>query len=208
MRTAFVMLALAGAMTGCNSAPNATRSVIGQIVVDTAAMSKPVVVATGDHRVFVAEVARSGRFTLKLPTNVSYRVTLASTAAEARYNAVARINWPESRGPALALKLLAGDTLDLGHVYRRGTKPSGFSSLGGDAIESYEVQRAHLETHANDYDLDADRVMDGAEHGCDGGFTGGGGSGGDSGGGGSGGDGGGFCDGCGGSGGSGGGPIL
>src|SRR6266404_4030578 len=78
MRTSFLALALVGALgfaTGCSS--SSTRAVSGQLRVDTSTMNHPVVIAqSSDHRVFVAGVTASGRFTLQLPAGVAYRMTL------------------------------------------------------------------------------------------------------------------------------------
>ena len=94
MRAHWLALVLVAAV-GCSSP--ATRAVSGQLRVDTSAMNHPVVIAqSSDHRVFVAGVSAAGRFTLQLPPNAAYRMTLSSTMRTGVYSAAARINWPSN----------------------------------------------------------------------------------------------------------------
>jgi hypothetical protein len=126
-------LSLAAALIGCGSPE--TRTITGQISTNTYSVSHAVVVAqSSDHRVWVAPVAASGRFTLTLPPNVEYRITLANTTAKAGvYSAVARINWPTTSGAQRWAHIGAGDTLNLGPVFKRGTKaPTGTMGVSCD----------------------------------------------------------------------------
>jgi hypothetical protein len=129
MRAQSFALALVAALAGCSGQP-ATRAVSGQLRVDTSAMQQPVVIAqSSDHRVFVASVTTSGRFTLQLPAGVGYRMTLASsTNASGVYSAAARINWPLPSGAARWAVVGDGAAIDLGQVYQRGTRPSGLGT--------------------------------------------------------------------------------
>jgi hypothetical protein len=123
---------------GCSSSSSpsgSTRAVIGTVSAQSYRLDNPVVLAeSSDARVFVATVAGDGSFALALPAGVAYRLTLAnSTATTNAYAAVARINWPLVDGPARWAVLGAGDTLNLGSVYRRGSTPAGqhISSYSG-----------------------------------------------------------------------------
>jgi hypothetical protein len=178
MRTTRLALALVGALGlaasigGCG-AQTATRAVTGELRVDTSTMNHPVVIAeSSDHRVFVAEVLGSGRFTLQIPSSVSYRLTLATaTRSEGIYSAVARINWPLESGPARWATVGAGAMLDLGLVFKRGSKSSGVdnagSSGGGGEGECNEDDHAGCQSHDSDYDCDCNHHYGDGDH-CDG----------------------------------------
>lgn len=179
MRTTSLALALVGALGlaastgGCGAQPP-TRAVTGQLRVDTTKMNHPVVLAqSSDHRVFVGSITASGRFTLQLPSNLSYRLTLASSTSNgAIYSAAARINWPLASGAARWAKIGDGAALDLGAVYMRGSRPSGVgiqcdscgggSSGGGngegdaDKGECHEDDHAGCQSHGSDGDADCD----------------------------------------------------
>ncbi|MGZ3430185.1 MAG: hypothetical protein ACXVCV_26225 [Polyangia bacterium] len=175
MRTTSLALALVGAVAlvqGCNAAP-ATRAVTGQLRVDTSTMNHPVVLAqSSDHRVFVADVTASGRFTLQLPANVSYRLTLASSTKTAGiYSAAARINWPLASGAARWATLGNGAAIELGAVFKRGTKSSSTSSSSGGSGDGehgdcHEDDQAGCQSHDSDVDCDCDHKM-GAGDQCD-----------------------------------------
>ena len=183
MRTHFLALVLVAALGGCSS-PAATRAVSGQLRVDTSTMNHPVVIAqSSDHRLFVAGVTASGRFTLQLPANVSYRLTLSSaTATPGVYSAVARINWPLASGASRWAALGGGGALDLGAVYQRGTRPAGLGTNddddhgddhadGGahdgddDHGDCHEDDHA-CDAHGGDVDDDCDHRMSAGDH-CD-----------------------------------------
>ncbi|MGZ3406510.1 MAG: hypothetical protein ACXVAN_08725 [Polyangia bacterium] len=182
MRTTSLALTLVGALAlagGCSSqAP--TRAVSGQLRVDTSAMHQPVVIAqSSDHRVFVANVTASGRFTLQLPAGAGYRMTLASSAsANGVYSAAARINWPLASGPARWAVVGDGAAIDLGAVYKRGTRPTGLGTScdscggsGGDDHGDDDHGGCHEDEHAcngeqTDVDDDCDHKVGTADH-CD-----------------------------------------
>ena len=173
MRTTSWVLAL-GCMVslgGCG-APPSTRAVSGELRVDTSTMNHPVVLAeSSDHRVFVAEVTASGHFTLQLPPSVSYRLTLATaTRSDGIFSAVARINWPLESGAARWATLNAGAALDLGLVFKRGSKSVGHasSSSGGDSAGAcHEDDHAGCQSHDSDFDCDCDHHYSSDDH-CDG----------------------------------------
>jgi hypothetical protein len=181
MHTRLIALALLiGA--GCSAPPpGSTRVVTGQLRVSTAGMSGPVVVAESSaHRVFVAKVTAKGRFALTLPPDSDYRLTLASSSSHAgHYSAVARINWPLADGAARWAHLGGGDTLDLGNVYKRGTRPSGSLGVqcdgcgdassgddGDDKASCKEDDGASTAAHDSDYDCDCDHAATDDDH-CD-----------------------------------------
>ncbi len=172
MRTTSLALALAGVLGlggGCGAQP-ATRAVTGQLRVDTSTMNHPVVIAqSSDHRVFVADVTAGGRFTLQLPPEVSYRVTLASTTRTAGvYSAAARINWPLASGASRWATLGGGAALDLGAVHQRGSSSHGGApaTSGGDSGGCREDDGAGCQSHGSDIDCDCDHQM-GAGDACD-----------------------------------------
>jgi uncharacterized membrane protein YgcG len=178
MRHGSVALALCGALVGC-SAQSSTRSVSGQLRVDTSSMKAPVVLAqTADGRVFASPIT-GGRFAVQVPAEASYRLTLATTKTDGSYSTQARINWPFASGPALWARVGAGGAFDLGHVYRTIVSTTHGDELEGDHLIA---ESDHIEHEDGE---------DGSGSKCDGGTHGGGGQGGGGGGGGSGGGGGG-----------------
>jgi len=141
-RTALILCA-ASLLLGCSQTmdgtPAGTRAVTGQLVATGYALDNPVVVAeAADHRVFVTHLSANGFFLLALPPNVQYRLTLANSTRSGAYSAVAHINWPLASGAARWATLGEGETLQLGHVYRRGTQTTqkaGWCSGCGDASD-------------------------------------------------------------------------
>jgi hypothetical protein len=174
----FVALALVA--FGCSSSPP-TRTVTGQLSAGSYTLDNPVVLAeAADARVFVSHVSGSGHFTLSLPTDQAYRLTLAnSTLHTGVYLAVARINWPLASGGARWAKVGGGAALDLGTVTRRGYGSRGGSveksGSGGkdDDDETKEDDHAKCNyDHEDDCDCDhqhhdddhCDKDDDGDEH--------------------------------------------
>jgi hypothetical protein len=187
MRTSFLALALVGALgfaTGCSS--SSTRAVSGQLRVDTSTMNHPVVIAqSSDHRVFVASVTASGRFTLQLPAGVAYRMTLASSTSRSDvFNAAARINWPLQSGASRWAVVGGGAAINLGAIYQRGTRPTGLGTAcdscgggdddhadGGDHADDGDHGDCHEDEHAckdehTDVDDDCDHAVGSGDH-CD-----------------------------------------
>jgi hypothetical protein len=222
-------LAIATALTGCGS-PKA-RTITGQLSTSYNPAHAVVVAQSSDHRVWVSPVASNGRFTLTLPPNVDYRMTLAHTTTKAGvYNPVARIYWPTASGATRWAHVGSGAAVELGSVFKRGAKAAAVSGSASDAeCKEDDGARTQLATTMGDADAgnragETDNYFadpsgnrhdqevneddqtkaegDGEDHSCDGGVTGGGGEGG-SGGGGEGGSGGGGEGGGGGGGGSG-----
>lgn len=135
MRSSLVAF-LAFAALGCSNTPS--RTVTGQLKATTFALDNPVVLAeAADSRVFVAHLGATGKFALKLPSNVAYRLTLAnSTATKGIYSSLATINWPLEKGGARWASLGDGETLDLGMIYEHGKKVSGGSGSGSSSSGS------------------------------------------------------------------------
>jgi hypothetical protein len=166
----FALLAVA-ALMGCNAQP--TRSVSGQLRVDTSSMTRPVVIAqSSDHRTFVASVTASGRFTLQLPASASYRLSLASTAASGVYTTKARINWPLQSGASRWATLGDGGAITLGAVFERGSTPSARDSeVGDDDHGDDDHGDCHEDDHScsahgGEVDDDCDHQMSSGDH-CD-----------------------------------------
>ncbi len=184
MRNSALALAIVGALAGCGSS-TPTRTITGQLTAGSYSTNGAVVVAeSSDARVFVAPLTQSGRFTLTLPSEVDYRLPLArGTATSGVYSAMARINWPLASGPARWAHVGAGDTLDLGHVYRRGTQPAATSggrvgilcdACGGrdggvgddDHGECHEDDGAKCKSGGHEDDCDCDHKAGDDDH-CD-----------------------------------------
>jgi hypothetical protein len=146
-------LGLCNCLGNFGGTPAGMRDVTGQLRGDALAipLDNPVVVAeSSDHRVFVTHVMSDGSFRLQLPTNVSYRLTLANStpvsSARGGYLAVANINWPLASGASRWATLRDGAPLILGGVWKRGTMPQGVvpycagscsSGSGGSASGGY-----------------------------------------------------------------------
>jgi hypothetical protein len=183
MRIRSLIIALF-ALAGCNSP--STRTITGQLRTQGYALDNPVVVAeSGDHRVFYSHMAKDGSFTLQLPTNVAYRITLAnSTRTPGVFTSVAKINWPLAGGASRWAVVGAGDTLALGGVYRRGTIPTGGGSggvgiqcdhcgggsdggaSGGGGDDCKEYDNSKCESGGHDDDCDSDHEHKDDDH-CD-----------------------------------------
>jgi uncharacterized membrane protein YgcG len=166
MRSSLVAL-LAFAALGCSNTP--MRTVTGQLTETTFALDNPVVMAeASDSRVFVTPVEASGKFMLKLPSNVSYRLTLAnSTQTRGIYSSVARINWPLESGASRWATLGDGETLDLGMVYQRGHKVSSSSkSSKSGSYGSCKEEDDSKCSHEGESDCDCDHEYSGGDH-CD-----------------------------------------
>jgi hypothetical protein len=166
-------------MVGCSSpsAPSgAPRAVTGILSAQSYALDNPVVMAeSSDTRVFISPLTADGRFTLMLPTNVAYRITLAnSRATPGVFSAVAHINWPLESGAARWAVLGAGDRLDLGTVYRRSAGPGSgaqISSYGGDGDGGSDDGSCKEEddakcSHDHEDDCDCDHKYSDDDH-CD-----------------------------------------
>src|SRR3954471_3142590 len=96
-----------------------TRVVTGELKTTYAVKSPVVIAESSDHRVFVTHLNSDGSFRLELPTNVSYRLTLATATKGSTYQTVARINWPLQSGAARWAKVGDGTPLSLGGVVKR-----------------------------------------------------------------------------------------
>jgi hypothetical protein len=119
------LLAAALSLIGCSGGAG-TRDVTGRLTTQAYPLDNPVIVAeSSDHRVWIAHLSQSGAFKLTIPTGVSYRLTLANSTRSGTYQALARVNWPLSTGPARWAQLGAGDTLALGHVAPRAQTAAG-----------------------------------------------------------------------------------
>jgi uncharacterized membrane protein YgcG len=118
---------------------------------------------------------KDGSFRLQIPTGVAYRITLAnSTRSSTGYTSVARMSWPLESGPARWAKIAGGDTLDLGHVYQRGTTQFGIQCSGcsGGGYDADKGSDCHQDDHSycnkgsSENDCDSDhKYKDG--DGCD-----------------------------------------
>src|SRR5262249_28004725 len=122
---------------------------------------------------FIANVNAAGRFTLQLPPNVSYRMTLASTTKTSGiYSAVARINWPLASGAARWATLGKGGAINLGAVFEHGTKCTSCSGTQGDDQGDDDDQgcdeddHAGCQSHSGDMDCDCSNEMGDDDH-CD-----------------------------------------
>jgi hypothetical protein len=153
------------AALGCSS--TSTRTVTGQLTATTFALDNPVVLAeASDSRVFVASIAQDGKFALKLPSNVSYRLSLAnSTETKGIYSSLARINWPLEKGASRWATLGDGETLDLGMVYERGHQYSSSQSesKSGKAGSCKEEDDAKC-SHEGETDCDCGHKYSGGDH--------------------------------------------
>ncbi|MDB4970116.1 MAG: hypothetical protein JWN44_5805, partial [Myxococcales bacterium] len=161
MRTSsLAVLSLATAVIGCGSPE--TRSISGQIATNSYSVNHAVVVAqSSDHRVWVAPVAANGRFTLTVPPNVEYRITLANTTAKPGvYSAVARINWPTTSGAQRWAHIGAAAVLNLGPIYKRGTKAGAVSGASTSGGECKEDDGAKTESTGKEDDCDCGNKTD------------------------------------------------
>lgn len=180
MRFNRLALALSFALVGCvgsfDGSSSTERVVTGKIVTSTYQLNNPVVVAeSSDHHVYVTHLMKDGSFRLQIPTGVAYRITLAnSTRSSTGYTSVARMNWPLESGPARWAKIGSGDTLDLGHVYQRGTTQFGIQCSGcsGGGYDSDKGSDCHQDDHSycnkgsSENDCDSDHKYD-SNDACD-----------------------------------------
>lgn len=178
MRTQLLACILAvAALSGCKPSES-TRTVTGQLTSRSYALDNPVVMAeSSDSRVFVTHLSPSGHFSLQLPVNKAYRLTLAnSTSDTSSFVALARINWPHDSGSGRWAVLGDGDALDLGNVARRGERSSskghgGYCAkdadggCGGDDDSCHEDDGAKCD-HGHEDDCDCDHKYGDGDH-CD-----------------------------------------
>jgi hypothetical protein len=135
IQTALLSCAAALALVACSATP--TRTVSGQLTLAAFHVDNPVVVAeSSDRRVFIATVSAQGAFSLQLPANAAYRVTLAETTVRPGiYDAVARIDWPLATGAVRWAKLSPGAPLDLGTITLRGSTTAAQAPTRGLTVQ-------------------------------------------------------------------------